>query len=47
MEAMVDGGGSNGIFAAAINANDGMVAVASTATVQLTMTTAIATTTIG
>jgi hypothetical protein len=46
MEATVDGGGGNGIFATAVNANDGMMAVASTATAQLTMTTAIAATTI-
>jgi hypothetical protein len=47
MEATVDGGGGNGVFAAANDANDGMVAVASTAAAQLTMTTAIAAATIG
>jgi hypothetical protein len=47
MEATVDGGGGDGVFATAINADDGMVAVASTAAAQLTMTTAIATATIG
>jgi hypothetical protein len=47
MEAVVDGGGGNSIFAAAVNANDGMVAEASTAAAQLTMTTAIAAATIG
>jgi hypothetical protein len=47
MEAMVDGGGGDGIFATAIDADDGMVAVGSTAAAQLTMTTAIAATTIG
>jgi hypothetical protein len=33
---------ANGIFATAVNADDGMVAAASTATAQLTTTTAIA-----
>jgi hypothetical protein len=47
MEATVNGSGSKGIFAIAVNTNDGMVAVASTATAQLTMTTAIAAATIG
>jgi hypothetical protein len=47
MEAMVNGSGGNGVFAAAVNANDGMVAAASTTTAQLTMTTAITATTIG
>jgi hypothetical protein len=47
MEAMVDGRGSNGIFAAAVNADDGLVAVAPTAPAQLTMTAAAATATIG
>jgi hypothetical protein len=28
MEAMIDGSGSDGVFAAAVNANDGMVVVA-------------------
>ncbi len=46
MEAVVDGSSSNGIFAAAFNANDGMVATALTAAAQLTMTTAIAAATI-
>jgi hypothetical protein len=43
MEATVD----DGVFAAAVNTNDGMVAVASTAAAQLTMTTIIAAATIG
>jgi hypothetical protein len=47
MEATINGGGGNGIFATAINANDWMVAVASTTAAQLTTTTAIAATTIG
>ncbi len=47
MEAAVDGGGSDGDFAAAINVDDGMVAAASTAATQLTMNSAIAATTIG
>jgi hypothetical protein len=47
MEETVDGSSGNGIFATAVNADDGMVAVASIATAQLTMTTAIAATTIG
>jgi hypothetical protein len=47
IEARVNGDGDNGMFATAVNANDGMVAVASTATVQLTMTTTIATAIIG
>jgi hypothetical protein len=48
MDVMVDGGGGgDGVFAVAINANDGMVAVALTPTSQLTKTTAIAAATIG
>jgi hypothetical protein len=47
MEATVNGGSGDGIFAAALNADDGIVAVASTAATQLTITTAIAATTIG
>jgi hypothetical protein len=39
MEAAVDGGSGNGLFAAAINANDKMVAAASTTAAQLTATT--------
>jgi hypothetical protein len=48
MEAAVDGSGgsSNGIFAAAINANDGMVVAASSTAEQLTTTTTITTATI-
>jgi hypothetical protein len=47
MEATVNGGGGNGIFSAAINADDGMVAVASTAAAQLMTMTAITAATIG
>ncbi len=47
MEAVVDLKGGNGVFAAAINANEEMVAVAPTAAAQLTMTTTIAAATIG
>jgi hypothetical protein len=47
MEVTVDGGGGDGIFAAAVNADDGMVAVVSTATAQLTTMTTIAAATIG
>jgi hypothetical protein len=47
MKAVVNGGGGNGVFAAAIHTNNGMVAAASTATAQLMRMTAIATTTIG
>jgi hypothetical protein len=47
MEATVDGGGGDGVFAAAVNADDGMVAVASTVAAQLTTMTAIAADTIG
>jgi hypothetical protein len=46
MEAAVDGAGGKGVFAAAINANEGIVAVAPTAAAQLTTTTTIATATI-
>jgi hypothetical protein len=42
MEAAVDGGGGDGVFAAAVDANDGMVAAASTAIGQLRTMTAIA-----
>jgi hypothetical protein len=37
MEAAVDGGGSDGILAAAINTYDGKVVAASTAAAQLTV----------
>ncbi len=47
MEAVIDGGGDDGVFAAAIEANDRMVAVVSTAAGQLRMMTAIAAATIG
>jgi hypothetical protein len=47
MEAAVDGGGGDGVFTTAINANDGMVVAASTATAQLMTMTPIATATIG
>jgi hypothetical protein len=47
MEAAVAGGGGNGVFAAAINANEGMVVAASTAAAQLGTTITIATATIG
>ncbi len=47
MEAAVDGGSGDGVSAAAINANEGMVAATRTAIAQLTMTTTIAATTIG
>jgi hypothetical protein len=47
MEAVVDGGGGNGIFAATIDSNHRMVAVVSTSAAQLTTTAAIAATTIG
>jgi hypothetical protein len=42
-----DGGGGDGIFSATVNANDGMMAVASTTFEQLRMMTTIAATTIG
>jgi hypothetical protein len=41
MEVAADGGGSYGVFAAAINANDGAMAAASTAAGQLRTMTAI------
>jgi hypothetical protein len=44
---VVNDGGRDGIFTTVVNANDGMVAAASTATAQLTTTTAITATTIG
>jgi hypothetical protein len=47
MEAGVDGGSGNDIFAAAIDANDGMVPGASTAAAQLMTTTANTAATIG
>ncbi len=47
MEVAVDGGGGDGIFAPAINANEGMVAAALTAAAHLTTTTTIAAATIG
>jgi hypothetical protein len=47
MEATVDGDSNDGVFAAAINAIDGMVAVVSTAAAQLMMTTAIDAATMG
>jgi hypothetical protein len=46
MEVTVDGGSSNGVFAATVNDNDGMGVAASTAAAQLTTTTAIAAATI-
>jgi hypothetical protein len=46
MEAAVVGSGGNGILAAAINTDGGMVAGTSTAAAQLTMTTTIFATTI-
>jgi hypothetical protein len=45
MEAMVDG--SKGVFAAAVNADDGMVVATSTAATPLTTTIAITAATIG
>jgi hypothetical protein len=47
MEAAVDGGNSNDVFASAINIDEGMVAAAPTAAAQLTTTTTIAAATIG
>jgi hypothetical protein len=47
MEVMVNGGHGNGLFAAAVNANDVMAVMASTAAAQLTPTTAITAATIG
>jgi hypothetical protein len=46
MEAAVDGGSGNGVFAIAVIANEGMVVVAPTAAAQLTTTTTIAAATI-
>jgi hypothetical protein len=46
MDVAVDGGSSNGIFANAIKANEGMVVAASTAAAQLTTTTSITSATI-
>jgi hypothetical protein len=46
IEAAVDGGGGNGIFASTVNANEGMVAAALSAASQLMATTTIAATTI-
>jgi hypothetical protein len=39
IEAAVDGGGGDGVFASTVNANEGMVAAAPTAAAQLTTTT--------
>jgi hypothetical protein len=47
MEAAVNDGRSDGIFSAAIDTNDGMVAAALTTAAQLTTTTTIAAVTIG
>jgi hypothetical protein len=47
VEATVNGGSSNGIFAAAIGANDGMVVAASTVAAQLRMTSGFIVATIG
>jgi hypothetical protein len=47
MEAAFDCSGGNGVFAAAINANYGIVAAASTIPAQFAKTTTIATATIG
>jgi hypothetical protein len=47
MEATVDGSSSNGIFAATINADEGMVSAAPTTAAQLMMTTTITAVTIG
>jgi hypothetical protein len=47
MEAAVDGGGGDGVFAAAVKADDGMMVAASTAAGQLRTMTAIAAATIG
>ncbi len=47
MEAAVDGGGGNGVFAAAVNADEGMVATAPITAAQLMTTTTIAAATIG
>jgi hypothetical protein len=47
MKAGANGGGGNGVFATAVDANDGMMVAASTAAEQLRTTTAIAAATIG
>jgi hypothetical protein len=47
MEAAADGGGGDGVFATAVNADDGMMAGASTVAGQARTTTAIAATTTG
>ncbi len=47
MEVAVDGSGGDGVFAAVVNAYERMVVAAPTAAAQLTMTTTIATATIG
>jgi hypothetical protein len=47
MEVAVDGSGSNGVFAATVNADEGMVAAASPTASHLTTTTTIAAITIG
>jgi hypothetical protein len=47
MEVAVHNSGSDGVFAANVNADEGMVAAAPTAAAQLTTTTTIATATIG
>jgi hypothetical protein len=47
MEAAANGGDSYGMFATAVDANDGMMVVASTAAGQLRTITTIADTTIG
>ena len=47
MEAAVDRSGGDGIFAAAVNPDEGMVAAAPTTAEQLTTTITIATATIG
>jgi hypothetical protein len=46
MEVVIDGSGGNGVFAATVNIDDGMVVAASTATAQLMTMTAIAAATI-
>jgi hypothetical protein len=47
MEAAIDGSGGDGVFASAINANEGMVAAAPSAAAQMMMTTTIAAAIIG
>jgi hypothetical protein len=47
MEAAVDGGSGNGVFATTVNANEGMVVAAPTTAAQLTKATTIAAATIG